>query len=224
MPAAEVAIRSFDSRADYDACVRLQRETWGEDFVDVVPATILMVSQRVGGVSAGAFDADGRLIGFVFGISGIRDGRARALVGHARRAARGARRRARQAAQALPARPASRTRDPPHALDVRSARGAQRQPEPERPGGPAGGVRRQHVRRHAQRSPRGTRHGPVRRRVAARRSGTRQEKQSGAGQERNSNARYGSGACSSIRNGSTGSVGCRRTPASAWPRRPISTA
>ena len=67
-------IRSFASRADYDACVRLQRETWGEDFVDAVPATILMVSQRVGGVSAGAFDADGRLLGFVFGISGIRDG------------------------------------------------------------------------------------------------------------------------------------------------------
>ena len=67
-------IRSFDSRADYDACVRLQRDTWGEHFVDVVPATILMVSQRVGGVSAGAFDADGRLLGFVFGISGVRDG------------------------------------------------------------------------------------------------------------------------------------------------------
>ena len=67
-------IRPFASRTDYDACVRLQRETWGEHFVDVVPATILMVSQRVGGVSAGAFDADGRLLGFVFGISGIRDG------------------------------------------------------------------------------------------------------------------------------------------------------
>ena len=67
-------IRPFASRADYDACVRLQRETWGEDFMDVASATILMVSQRVGGVSAGAFDADGRLLGFVFGISGIRDG------------------------------------------------------------------------------------------------------------------------------------------------------
>lgn len=74
MPATDAAIRPFASRADYDACVRLQRETWGENFVDVVPATILMVSQRVGGVSAGAFDADGRLLGFVFGISGIRDG------------------------------------------------------------------------------------------------------------------------------------------------------
>lgn len=74
MPATNAAIRPFASRADYDACVRLQRETWGEDFVDVVPATVLMVSQRVGGVSAGAFDADGRLLGFVFGISGVRDG------------------------------------------------------------------------------------------------------------------------------------------------------
>ncbi|MCE2541810.1 MAG: hypothetical protein J4G16_15965 [Acidobacteria bacterium] len=74
MPATAAAIRPFASRADYDACVRLQRETWGEDFVDVASATILMVSQRVGGVSAGAFDADGRLLGFVFGISGIRDG------------------------------------------------------------------------------------------------------------------------------------------------------
>ena len=74
MPSHDVELRPFATRADYDACVRLQRETWGEDFVDVVPATILMVSQRVGGVSAGAFDADGRLLGFVFGISGIRDG------------------------------------------------------------------------------------------------------------------------------------------------------
>ena len=69
----EVTIRPFASRADYDACVQLQREIWGERFVDVVPATILMVSQRVGGVSAGAFDTAGRLLGFVFGISGIRD-------------------------------------------------------------------------------------------------------------------------------------------------------
>lgn len=74
MARPDVTIRPLDSRGDYDACVRLQREVWGEDFVDVVPATILMVSQRVGGVAAGAFDADGRLLGFVFGISGLRDG------------------------------------------------------------------------------------------------------------------------------------------------------
>jgi predicted GNAT superfamily acetyltransferase len=34
-----------------------------------------MVTQKVGGVAAGAFDADGKLLGFVFGISGVREGR-----------------------------------------------------------------------------------------------------------------------------------------------------
>ena len=69
---ADVTIRALESRHDYDACVRLQRETWGQDFRDVVPATILMVSQRVGGVAAGAFDGQ-QLLGFVFGVSGVRD-------------------------------------------------------------------------------------------------------------------------------------------------------
>lgn len=72
--ALDVTLRPLGSRDDYAACVRLQHEIWGRDFADVVPATILMVSQRVGGVAAGAFGADGRLLGFVFGISGVRDG------------------------------------------------------------------------------------------------------------------------------------------------------
>ena len=33
-----------------------------------------MASQRVGGVASGAFDADGQLLGFIFGITGVRDG------------------------------------------------------------------------------------------------------------------------------------------------------
>ena len=70
----EVTLRPLDSRDDYAACVRLQREIWGQDFADVVPETVLMVSQRVGSVAAGAFGADGRLLGFVFGISGLRAG------------------------------------------------------------------------------------------------------------------------------------------------------
>ena len=69
----QVTIRPLETRAEYEACVALQRDIWGRDFADVVPATILMVSQRVGGVASGAFDAEGRLVGFVFGISGVRD-------------------------------------------------------------------------------------------------------------------------------------------------------
>ena len=74
MPHDEVTIRSFASRVDCAACVELQRVVWGEHFADVVPPTILMVSQRLGGVAAGAFYAGGRLLGFVFGVTGIRDG------------------------------------------------------------------------------------------------------------------------------------------------------
>ena len=36
---------------------------------------ILRVAQKVGGVSAGAFAENGRMLGFVFGLTGIRDGR-----------------------------------------------------------------------------------------------------------------------------------------------------
>ncbi len=72
---SEITLRPLETHDDFEACIRLQRDTWGPDFVDVVPATILMVSQRVGGVAAGAFDVNRRLLGFVFGVSGIRDGR-----------------------------------------------------------------------------------------------------------------------------------------------------
>ncbi len=74
MSADPISIRPLRTRADCEACVALQRDIWGQSFVDVVPATILMVAQQVGGVASGAFAADGRLLGFVFGISGIRDG------------------------------------------------------------------------------------------------------------------------------------------------------
>lgn len=69
-----VILRPFETRQECLTCVSLQREIWGQDFVDVVPATILMVSRRVGGVAGGAFDTKDRLIGFVFGISGVTDG------------------------------------------------------------------------------------------------------------------------------------------------------
>lgn len=70
-----ITLRALNTHADYGACVALQRETWGADYTDVVPPSILKVSQQVGGVSGGAFTRDGRMVGFVYGLSGIRDGR-----------------------------------------------------------------------------------------------------------------------------------------------------
>ena len=75
MPLAhQVTLRPLENRQECLACVKLQREIWGPEFVDVVPPTILMVSQRVGGVAVGAFDTEGGLVGFVFGISGVANG------------------------------------------------------------------------------------------------------------------------------------------------------
>lgn len=70
-----VAIRSLASDADLQRCVELQRATWGADYDDIVPPSILKVAQKVGGVAAGAFDESGRMLGFVFGMAGVRDGR-----------------------------------------------------------------------------------------------------------------------------------------------------
>jgi predicted GNAT superfamily acetyltransferase len=70
-----VDIRPLRTTEELLSCVDLQRATWGDAFSDLVPASILKVSQRVGGVAAGAFDAEGRLLGFVFGLTGIERGR-----------------------------------------------------------------------------------------------------------------------------------------------------
>ena len=83
-----ITIRDLHSLHDYADCVALQEETWGAGFSERVPTAILRVSQMVGGVAAGAFDENERLVGFVFGMTGVRDRRAGALVGHARRSRR----------------------------------------------------------------------------------------------------------------------------------------
>jgi predicted GNAT superfamily acetyltransferase len=74
-PTADVTLRSLSSAEDFEACVELQRVIWGRDFSDVIPLSILKINQKVGGVSAGAFRADGRLIGFVWGMTGVRGGK-----------------------------------------------------------------------------------------------------------------------------------------------------
>ena len=70
-----IVLRTLAANHEYDEAVALQDEIWGAGFTDRVPASILRVGQKVGGVTAGAFDPQGRMLGFVFGLTGIRDGR-----------------------------------------------------------------------------------------------------------------------------------------------------
>jgi predicted GNAT superfamily acetyltransferase len=70
-----LVVRSLSSHRDYEQAVELQRITWGATFRDIVPAAILKVTQRIGGVTAGAFGPDGAMYGFVYGLTGYYDGR-----------------------------------------------------------------------------------------------------------------------------------------------------
>lgn len=68
-------LRPLSTPEDRAACQELQRETWGRPFSELVPGSLLQVAQKVGGVAAGAFGPDGALLGFVFGLTGVRAGR-----------------------------------------------------------------------------------------------------------------------------------------------------
>ena len=68
----DFAARPITERAECQACVALQEEIWGDD--DSVPASVLQVVSHVGGIVAGAFAADGELVGFVFGLPALIDG------------------------------------------------------------------------------------------------------------------------------------------------------
>ncbi|HKO16113.1 MAG TPA: hypothetical protein VJU87_07735 [Gemmatimonadaceae bacterium] len=74
MSAPDVHIRPLSTQEELLACVALQREIWGAEFTDVVPPSLLKVAQRVGGIAAGAFAPGGRLLGFVFGLTGVEGG------------------------------------------------------------------------------------------------------------------------------------------------------
>ncbi|HEY2066865.1 MAG TPA: hypothetical protein VGG84_12995 [Gemmatimonadaceae bacterium] len=68
-------MRPLASLADYHACVALEREIWGEEFDGTIPANLMQVATYVGGIALGAFDAAGHLVGFVFGLTGLLDGK-----------------------------------------------------------------------------------------------------------------------------------------------------
>jgi chorismate synthase len=68
-----ITIRDLQTPADFDACFQLQQDTWGADYDELVPRSILRLSQKIGGVAAGAFEDSGRMAGLVFGIPGVEE-------------------------------------------------------------------------------------------------------------------------------------------------------
>ncbi len=70
----DLLIRPFANLEEYEACAAFQEEIWGVGFSERVSAAILMVANRIGGLAAGAFDGEGGLHGFVFGLTGVEGG------------------------------------------------------------------------------------------------------------------------------------------------------
>ncbi len=73
--AATPTIRPLKTLDDCWQVVALEKQVWGyTDFEDVVPAAILLISIKRGGILLGAFDAGGRMVGFVYSLAAMKDG------------------------------------------------------------------------------------------------------------------------------------------------------
>ncbi len=64
-----IELRELSTLDEFRACVELQKVTWGEDFLDIVPSSILQVTHKMGGFVGGAFE-DSDLVGFVYSVAG----------------------------------------------------------------------------------------------------------------------------------------------------------
>jgi predicted GNAT superfamily acetyltransferase len=68
-----IEIRPLTEREDLKAVVRLQRQIWGFEDVDLIPLRLFVVASKIGGQVYGAFDG-AQLIGFCMAIPGLKPG------------------------------------------------------------------------------------------------------------------------------------------------------
>jgi predicted GNAT superfamily acetyltransferase len=68
-----IVVRKCEGIEEFQRCVALQREIWGEDDLEVEPATLFVVAEETGGQVLGAFDGE-RLVGYTLALVGLRGG------------------------------------------------------------------------------------------------------------------------------------------------------
>jgi predicted GNAT superfamily acetyltransferase len=72
--ADDITIRLARERADFDACVLLQRAVWGLQDLEITSAIQLIATIHAGGLVHLAEAPDGRAIGFAYAFPAVRDG------------------------------------------------------------------------------------------------------------------------------------------------------
>src|SRR6266403_831385 len=66
-----IVVRKCIALEEFQSCVQLQREVWGESDLEVEPVTGFVVAAHTGGQVLGAFDGD-RLVGYTLALVGLR--------------------------------------------------------------------------------------------------------------------------------------------------------
>ncbi len=72
--AARISLRPLDSLAEFREALKLQREIWGFEEIELLPLRLFVVARKVGGQVIGAFDdsaVDRPMIGFLLAIPGL---------------------------------------------------------------------------------------------------------------------------------------------------------
>jgi predicted GNAT superfamily acetyltransferase len=68
-----IEIRQLDQLDEFAAVVRLQRDIWGYDDVELLPQRLFVVADKIGGQVLGAFDG-AKMVAFCLGIPGLKAG------------------------------------------------------------------------------------------------------------------------------------------------------
>jgi len=68
-----IVVRKCAGIEEFQQCVALQREIWGEEDIEVEPATLFVVATKSGGQVLGAFDGE-RLVGYTLALVGFAGG------------------------------------------------------------------------------------------------------------------------------------------------------
>jgi len=75
--AARISLRPLESLAEFREALKLQREIWGFEEIELLPLRLFVVARKVGGQVIGAFDesvVDRPMIGFLLAIPGLNKG------------------------------------------------------------------------------------------------------------------------------------------------------
>lgn len=70
---AGIAVRALHEPSEMDEAVALQKQIWGFEDVDLLPARLFVVATKIGGQVFGAYDGS-RMVGYCLAIPGLKSG------------------------------------------------------------------------------------------------------------------------------------------------------